>query len=73
MKRLIIDRVEGKYAICEDKDKRSFAIEVQELPEDAVPSAVLDISDEGELTVNKEETQRRKDRILEKQRKAFQA
>jgi hypothetical protein len=73
MKRLIIDRVEGKYAICEDKDKRSFAIEVQELPEDAVPGAVLDISDEGELTVNKEETQRRKDRILEKQRKAFQA
>ena len=71
MKQLIIDRFEGKYAICEDKDQKYFAIEAQELPQGAKAGCVLQITDEGELVLDEEETQRRRQRILDKQRKAF--
>ena len=33
MQQLVIDRFEGKFAICENADQRYFAIETQELPE----------------------------------------
>lgn len=72
MLRLIIDRFEGKLAICEDKDQRCFAIESQELPEGAKAGCVLDISEEGELALNLEETERRRQRIAEKQSRLFQ-
>lgn len=71
MKQLMIDRFEGKYAICEDAEQRYFAIEQDELPEGAGEGAVLEITDEGELRINREETQRRRERIAEKQRRAF--
>jgi len=71
MKQLIIDRYEGKYAICEDKEQKYFAIELSELPRDAKPGCVLVISDEGELSLDTEETERRRQRILEKQRRVF--
>ena len=32
MKTLIIDRFEGTFAICEDKDQKMFGIEVMRLP-----------------------------------------
>ena len=71
MKQLIIDRFEGKYALCEDADQRYFAIEQAELPSGAAEGSVLEISNEGELRLNQEETQRRRERIAEKQRRAF--
>ena len=49
MKQLVIDRFEGKYAICEDSDQKYFAIELSELPKEAKPGCVLQITDEGEL------------------------
>ncbi len=72
MKQLIIDRFEGKFAICEDKEQRYFAIETAELPEGAKEGCVLDITDEGELQLNQEQTQERRQQILDKQRRAFQ-
>lgn len=71
MKQLIIDRYEGKYAICEDGEQKYFAIEIPELPEGAKPGCVLVISDQGELTLDLEETERRRQRILEKQHRLF--
>lgn len=71
MKQLIIDRYEGKYAICEDGEQKYFAIEIPELPEGAKPGCVLVISDQGELTLDLEETERRRQRILEKQHRIF--
>ncbi|HIV46572.1 MAG TPA: DUF3006 domain-containing protein [Candidatus Acutalibacter stercorigallinarum] len=71
MKQLVIDRFEGKYAICEDSDQKYFAIELSELPKEAKPGCVLQITDEGELRLDEEETQRRRQRILDKQRRAF--
>ena len=35
MKQITIDRFDGIYAICEDKDKAFFAIETSELPQGA--------------------------------------
>ena len=35
MRKLIIDRFEGTYAICEDQEKKMFAISLNELPQGA--------------------------------------
>lgn len=71
MKQLVIDRFEGKFAICEDAEQKYYAIETAELPEGAVEGSVLEISSQGELLLNIEETQRRRERIAGKQRRAF--
>ncbi len=71
MKKLAIDRFEGTYAICEDQEKRMFAIALNELPEGAKEGDVLQISDEGELSIDPEETQRRQRRIAGLQNKLF--
>ena len=47
MRQLIIDRFEGKYAICEDQEQKYFAIAVEELPKGSAEGWVLEISDEG--------------------------
>ena len=70
-KKHVIDRFEGKYAICEAGEQKDFAIESSELPAGAAAGAVLLISEEGELTLDLEETERRKKLMAEKQRKAF--
>ena len=69
MKKLIIDRFDGMYAICEDKDKAFFAIEQTELPAGAKAGDVLKITDDGTLEIDVEETERRRNRVLEKQKK----
>lgn len=69
MKKMIIDRFDGVYAICEDKDKAFFAIEQAELPAGAKAGDVLMITDDGNLEIDTEETERRRSRILEKQKK----
>ncbi len=70
-KKLVIDRFEGKYAICEDGEQKYFAIECAELPAGAKEGCVLLISEEGELTLDAEETERRRRLMAEKQRRAF--
>ena len=58
MRILVIDRFEGTYAICEDKDQKFFAIETNELPAGATEGTVLEIDDEGVIHVNEEKTVR---------------
>lgn len=54
MKTLTIDRMEGIYAICTDKDKKYFAIPTSELPQGTAVGAVLGIDDdEGVITLEK--------------------
>lgn len=69
MKKMIIDRFDGVYAICEDKDKAFFAIDQTELPAGAKAGDVLVITDDGTLQIDVEETERRRSRMLEKQKK----
>ena len=71
MKRITIDRFDGIYAICEDKDKAFFAVELSELPKGAKSGDVLLITDEGTLEIDVEETERRRQRVLEKQKKVL--
>lgn len=72
MKQLIIDRIEGNYAICEDKEEKFFAIEVPELPQGAKEGTVLDIQDaDGTIVINEEETNRRREKMNRKQHKLF--
>ena len=71
MRKLIIDRFEGTYAICEDQEKKMFAISLNELPQGAKPGDVLQISGAGELSVDQEETQRRRKQMAGRQSKLF--
>lgn len=67
MRYFIIDRFEGEYAICEDKDRKMFAIEKKEISKEAKEGDVLIITDEGEISVDKEKTEQRKKLIAKKQ------
>ena len=71
MRKLIIDRFEGTYAICEDQEKKMFAMSLNELPQGAKPGDVLQISGAGELSVDQEETQRRRKKMAGLQSKLF--
>ena len=71
MRKLIIDRFEGTYAICEDQEKKMFAISLNALPQGAKPGDVLQISGAGELSVDQEETQRRRKKMADLQSKLF--
>ena len=71
MRKLIIDRFEGTYTICEDQEKKMFAISLNELPQGAKPGDVLQISGAGELSVDQEETQRRRKKMAGLQSKLF--
>ena len=72
MKNLIIDRFEGSYAICEDKDQKYFGIETAELPKGAKEGDVLEISDEGTLSINAEKTAARRSKIKKLQDKLWE-
>lgn len=67
MKTLTIDRFEGNFAICEDKDQKYFGIEVSELPQGAKEGDILEISDEGTLSINTEATDARRAKMKKKQ------
>lgn len=72
MKTVSIDRFEGTYAICEDKDGRFFAIAAAELPDGAREGSVLDIDDQtGTLALNQAETDRRRQKNARLQDEVF--
>ena len=56
MRRLTVDRIDGIYAICEDKDRKMFALPVAELPRKVRSGDKLDIDDEGVITINADAT-----------------
>ncbi|MCI1944150.1 DUF3006 domain-containing protein [Clostridium luticellarii] len=61
--RVIIDRFEGPYAVCEKEDMTMMDIKRINLPKNAKEGCVLDISSEGKITINIEETKKRKRKI----------
>ena len=71
MKLLSVDRIEGTYVICEDKEKKFFAIETSEAPKGVKEGDILRISDEGEITIDKEETERRRSKAKKLQNSAW--
>ena len=56
------NRFEGTYAICEDKDQKFFAIEIAELPQGAKEGHVIEIKDDGTLSIDQKETDLRREK-----------
>ncbi len=66
MKLLSVDRMEGNYVICEDDEKKLFAIDVSELPKHVKEGDVIRIKDSGDISVDEEETARRRKNVKER-------
>lgn len=60
--KVIIDRFEGPYAVCEQADKTMIDIKRIKIPMNAKEGDVLDIQ-EDTITVDIEETKKRKNAI----------
>lgn len=71
MRSLILDRFEGTFAICEGEEHKMYAIETSEIPAGAAEGDVLEISNDGVLTINAEKTAARRSRIKGKQDKLW--
>lgn len=72
MKWLSVDRMEGSYVICEDEEKKIFAIEKSEAPDEVAEGDVLCITDEGKLIIDREETRKRKKKTLSREKKLWE-
>jgi hypothetical protein len=62
MMKLIVDRIEGELAVCEKGDRSTIDIPLNELPVEVQAGDVL-IIEEGKVSIDKSETQNRKERI----------
>lgn len=60
--KVIIDRFEGAYAICEKESGKMSKIEKSKLPSGVSEGDVI-IIDGDNITIDRDETQKRKDRI----------
>ena len=61
---LIIDRFEGKYAVCQKENREMINIERIKIPPSAVEGDVLSIFSDT-ITINIEETKKRRKEIEE--------
>lgn len=67
MKRAIIDRFEGEWAVCELEDESFTHIKIDRLPEDAREGDTIVIS-EGSIELDREATHERRvymDKLME--------
>lgn len=51
MKKLKIKKFDGTYFICEDKEKKMFAIEKDEMPSNAKEGNTIIITSEGNIEI----------------------
>lgn len=66
MKKLVIDRFEGSYAICEDETKAFIKIPKYRLPLDCKEGDTLAQDSDGMYQVSKNDTKGNENRIREK-------
>lgn len=60
--RLIIDRFEGNFAVCEAEDRKMVNIECSRLPAAAEEGDVIEI-EAGDISICAEKTEKRKSEI----------
>lgn len=60
--KMIIDRFEGKYAVCEMENLEMKDIEISKLPENAKEGDVLIVNGD-EIKIDEEETKNRRKKI----------
>lgn len=66
MKRYIVDRFEGLYAICENEEKEFINILRELLPTETKEGDFLYVNEDGEYFVDYEATEERQKRIRSK-------
>ena len=71
MKKFIIDRFEGMYAICEEEDKTMLSIPKYRLPLDCKEGDCLILNTKGMYQKDNEITMEREKRIREKMNRLF--
>ena len=52
MRKLKVDRIDGTFVICTDKEKKFFAIEKEEIPAQVKQGDFIDIDDNGTIVVS---------------------
>ncbi len=67
---MIIDRIEGGFAVCEKDDKEMVNIPLSDLPHGAKQGCVISIID-GSYVIDLEETKRRQEAIQDRFSKLF--
>lgn len=60
--KVVIDRFEGPFAVCEKESKKMIDIKKMKLPKDAKEGDVLNIQN-GEISIDVAETKKRKNVI----------
>lgn len=60
---LSLDRFDGNYAIFEDDNQKLYEIHKSNVPCSAKPGDVLRVSSVGKLSIDVDETTRRKEKI----------
>ena len=68
--KLIIDRFEGSFAVCEREDLSHVRVEAGLLPDGAKEGSVIDFSD-GVYTIDEAETLKRRQTVSKKLRRLF--
>ncbi len=71
MKKFIIDRFEGMYAICEEEDKTMLSIPKYRLPLDCKEGDCLILNTKGMYQKDNEVTMEREKRIRDKMDRLF--
>jgi hypothetical protein len=66
MKKYIVDRFEGIYAICENEDKEFLNVKAELLPPETKEGDCLYINEDGEYFIDIETTKENWDRIRSK-------
>lgn len=61
----VVDRLEGKYAVCESENRNTLNIPLSELPHNIKEGDCID-SIEGKFMINEKEQEKRKRRIHSK-------
>ena len=72
MRHLTVDRIDGIYAICEDKDRKMFAIPKSELPTTLREGDKIDIDNEGVISVNGKATEAARANVRRKEDERFE-
>ena len=72
MQNLIIDRIEGKYAVCEAEDGHMINIEFTRLPKQAFEGSCIIIDNNGDISLNIDKTKARKELIAKKMHDLFE-
>lgn len=69
--RLIIDRIEGNIAVCENEQKEMINIPLPDLPKNCKEGTIIE-GIEGKFIINAEEQEKRQAMIKEKMDRLFE-